>query len=69
MNIKTIIENIETLACENMTEDGIHHDDWSDREWEYTEEIIKELGKHFEVEEVPGFVGTMEALSNLIIKK
>lgn len=43
MEIKTIFENIETLAGENMTEAGIHHDDWPDYEAEYIDEIIKEL--------------------------
>lgn len=43
MNLKTIFENLETLAGENMTEAGIHHDDWPNYEAEYIDEIINEL--------------------------
>jgi len=43
MNIKTIQENIVELAMEEMTEDGIHHDDFPDRESEYVAEIVKDL--------------------------
>ena len=50
MTTKTIIENIEVLASENMTEDGIHHDDWGDREAEYIHDIITGLIEHYEYE-------------------
>jgi len=43
MTLAKIFESIEELAAENMTEDGIHHDDWSDHEGEYVEDIIKDL--------------------------
>jgi len=48
MTTNKIIESIEELAAENMTEDGIHHDDWADRSWEYELEILKDLNKHYE---------------------
>ena len=50
MNIKTIMENIVDLASENMTEDGIHHDDWPDTEWEYVGKIMDELAENFDLE-------------------
>ena len=70
MTIKQIHEAIQTLASENMTEDGIHHDDWCDREFEYTDSIVRQLVDDFEVEinlveEVPLFKGNREALENL----
>ena len=73
MNIKTIKENIVELAMEDMTEDGIHHDDFPDREFEYTDRIIRQLVEDFEVEmnlveEVPLFKGTKDALAKLTIK-
>jgi len=43
MNTKTIYENLEELAMENMTEDGIHHDDFPDRQSEYIDQIIVDL--------------------------
>lgn len=43
MDIKTIYKNIETLAGQYMTEAKIHHDDWSDHEVEYIDNIIMEL--------------------------
>jgi len=43
MNIKTIMENITDLAMEDMTEDGIHHDDFPDHEAEYKVAILKTL--------------------------
>jgi len=43
MNTKTIYKNLEELAMENMTEDGIHHDDFPDRQAEYIDQIIEEL--------------------------
>ena len=52
MNIKTIIENIEYLANEDMTEHGIHHDDWSDRKREYALEIIVSLMDNWDIEEI-----------------
>jgi hypothetical protein len=73
MDIKTIMENIETLAAENMTEDYIHHDDWPNREWEYVESIMQTLMEKYEVEEIeykqdiPGFEGTKEALDKITI--
>jgi len=50
MNIKTIMENIVELASENMTEDGIHHDDWPDREHDFVEYVMDELLENFEIE-------------------
>ena len=66
MNIKTIKENIVDLAMEEMTEDGIHHDDFPDREFEYTDTIVKDLVEAFEVEEP---FDVMEELSKLTILK
>ena len=43
MTLAKIFTDIQDLAAENMTEDGIHHDDWSDHEGEYIENIIKDL--------------------------
>jgi len=43
MTLVKIFESIEELAGENMTENGIHHDDWSDHEGEYIADIIKDL--------------------------
>ena len=43
MTLAKIFTDIEELAAENMTEDGIHHDDWPDHEGEYIENIIKDL--------------------------
>lgn len=48
MTISKILENIKELAMENMTEDGIHHDDYPDHEGEYEAEILKDLIKHYE---------------------
>jgi len=45
MTTTKIYEDIQVLAMENMTEDGIHHDDYPDHEGEYIEEILKELTK------------------------
>ena len=66
MKIKTIEENIVDLAMEEMTEDGIHHDDFPDREFEYTDTIVKDLVEAFEVEEP---FDVMEELSKLTILK
>ena len=66
MDIKTIKENIVELAMEEMTEDGIHHDDFPNREFEYTDPIVKQLVKDFEVEEP---FDVMEELSKLTILK
>ena len=66
MNIKTIEENIVDLAMEEMTEDGIHHDDFPDREFEYTDPIVRQLVEDFEVEEP---FDVMEELSKLTIRK
>ena len=66
MDLKTIKENIVELAMEEMTEDGIHHDDFPDREFEYTDPIVKQLVKDFEVEEP---FDVMEELSKLTILK
>ena len=43
MTYTKIYEDIQVLAMENMTEDGIHHDDWPDHEGEYIGDILKEL--------------------------
>jgi hypothetical protein len=43
MTLAKIFENIEELAGENMTEDGIHHTEWSDHGGEYIADIIKDL--------------------------
>ena len=51
MDIKTILENIETLAGEDMTEDGIHHDDWPNHDGEYQSEILKRLVEVIEPEQ------------------
>ena len=45
MTIKKIFELIREVANDQMTEDGIHHDDWSDLEREYISEIINNLKK------------------------
>ena len=66
MDLKTIKENIVELAMEEMTEDGIHHDDFPNREFEYTDPIVKQLVKDFEVEEP---FDVMEELSKLTILK
>ena len=66
MDIKTIKENIVELAMEEMTEDGIHHDDFPDREFEYTDRIVRQLVEDFEVEEP---FDVMEELSKLTILK
>jgi len=46
MNIHTIQTNIIELAMEDMTEDGIHHDDFPDREHEYVDSIMKTLNEY-----------------------
>ena len=43
MTIKTIQQAVEQLACEDMTEDGIHHDDWADHEQVYQTNILNKL--------------------------
>jgi hypothetical protein len=43
MTLEKIFTDIEDLAAENMTEDGIHHDDWPDHEGYYIDNIIKDL--------------------------
>ena len=67
MNIKTIRENIVDLAMEEMTEDGIHHDDFPDRESEYVAEIVKDLLEinEIELDEIPQFKGTRDMLDKL----
>ena len=67
MNIKTIQENIVELAMEEMTEDGIHHDDFPDREYEYVAEIVKDLLEinEIELDEIPQFKGTRDMLDKL----
>lgn len=40
--------NIEELAAENMTEDGIHHDDWTDHEGEYIHAILDDIISTYE---------------------
>ena len=52
MNIKTIQQAIELLAAEEMTEDGIHHDNFPDREGPYVREIIRELASINDIEEL-----------------
>ena len=44
------MENIEVLAMDRMTEDGIHHDDFPDREAEYIAEILEYLIDSYEHE-------------------
>ena len=67
MNIKTIQENIVDLAMEEMTEDGIHHDDFPDRESEYVAEIVKDLLEinEIELDEIPQFKETRDMLDKL----
>ena len=67
MNIKTIQENIVELAMEEMTEDGIHHDDFPDRESEYVAEIVKDLLEinEIELDEIPQFKETRDMLDKL----
>jgi len=43
MTISKIQEAIVELAMEDMTEDGIHHDDFPDREAEYIVDILERL--------------------------
>lgn len=50
MTIKTIQQAIEELAAEDMTEDGIHHDYWTDHEGEYIADIIDRLLEVNEIE-------------------
>jgi len=50
MSIKKIIEKIEELAMEDMTEDGIHHDDFGDADAEYIHDTITSLIEHYEYE-------------------
>jgi len=50
MNIKTIIENIAELVIEDMRENGVHPDDFSDRESDYIHEIVEKLLKSFEID-------------------
>ena len=80
MTIKEILEHIDTLASEDMTEDGIHHDDWADHEGEYKIEIIKRLSEALEYtpEDTPGdtsdyvvpfYQETMDNLNKLTILK
>jgi hypothetical protein len=51
MNIESITENIKGLAMDEMTENGIHHDDFPDRCWEYELEIIKQIKTKLGLEE------------------
>ena len=50
MTIKTIIENMEELAMEDMTEDGIHHNDFPDHEAYYQNNILKKITELLEVD-------------------
>ena len=43
MTIKTIMENIEELAMEDMTEDGIHKDDMPDHDQVYKTDVLNRL--------------------------
>ena len=45
-----VITIIEEQAMQYMTEDHIHHDDFSDREAEYIHDIITRLINHYEYE-------------------
>jgi hypothetical protein len=45
MTLKTIYENLQDLAAENMTENGIDPDYWCDHEGEYIAEILLDLTK------------------------
>lgn len=40
MTLTTIIENIQMLAREEMTEDKIHRDNWVEREYVYIDQIL-----------------------------
>jgi len=44
------MENIEVLAMDRMTEDGIHHDDFPDRQDEYVGRILKDLLEQYDYE-------------------
>ena len=46
------MENIEELAMEDMTERGIHHDDFPDHEHEYIAEIIANIARNYQIEEL-----------------
>lgn len=46
---KEILTNIELHADELMTEDGIHHDDWSDREHEYIPQILEQIAELYDL--------------------
>jgi len=67
MKYKIIQENIVELAMEEMTKDGIHHDDFPDRESEYVAEIVKDLLEinEIELDEIPQFKGTRDMLDKL----
>ena len=67
MNIKTIQENIVELAMEEMTEDGIHHDYFPDKESRYVAKIVKYLLEinEIELDEIPQFKGTRDMLDKL----
>ena len=41
--MKKIIEEIEVLAMEMMTEDNVHKDDMPDFRLEYIDKVIKEI--------------------------
>lgn len=51
MDVTEIIEKIDKLAELNLTEDGVHPDYWPDAQLEYTDQIIKQLIKHYEYEQ------------------
>jgi len=48
--MKEIIEQIQVLAMDRMTEDGIHHDDFPDREADYAYDILEELGEVWDID-------------------
>ncbi len=43
MTLNKILEAIEQLAMEDMTEDGIHHDSFPDYQGDYEREILERL--------------------------
>jgi hypothetical protein len=50
-----------------LNDNGIHHDDFPDRESEYVAEIVKDLLEinEIELDEIPQFKGTRDMLDKL----
>lgn len=42
--LEQVYKTLQSMAQQRMTELGIHHDDWSDREFEFIEHLLEELG-------------------------